>query len=233
MSAARCRKKHPRWYFSLRSPYSWFAYRDLSENHPDVLDQIEWIPYWEPDEESARLLAEADVTLPVTPMHRSKNFYILRDARRWAHARGWDVTWPVDRAPHWEISHLAYLAAEEQGQGQRFVELAYRARWNEGRDLSERATVAAIARTLGLDPSLADAVDDPVLRTKGVACLIAAYHDDAFGVPFFVHGREPFWGAERVGAFVAAVRGEEWDGVSDAPFHAPPFTAAPDTGRTA
>ncbi|GAA2711230.1 MULTISPECIES: DsbA family protein [Streptomyces] len=231
MSTGR-RKKNPRWYFSLRSPYSWFAYRDLSENHPDVLDEIEWIPYWEPDEESTRLLDEAGVTLPVMPMHRSKNFYILRDARRWAHARGWQVTWPVDRDPHWEVAHLAYIAAEEAGCGRQFVDLAYRARWHEGRDLSDRATIAAIAADLGLPASLGDAVDDPVLRLKGVACLIAAYHDDAFGVPFFLNGREAFWGAERVSAFVAAVRGEEWDGLSDAPFTATPYAAQAAEGST-
>jgi 2-hydroxychromene-2-carboxylate isomerase len=227
------RKKHARWYFSLRSPYSWFAYRDLTEKYPDVLEQIEWIPYWEPDEEFTRLLAEAGVTLPVMPMHRSKNFYILRDARRWAYARGWQVTWPVDRAPHWEVSHLAYLAAEEQGVGPEFVDLAYRARWSRGLDLAERGTIAGIASELGLDPSIADAIDDPVIRKRGMECLVAAYHDDAFGVPFFLRGREAFWGAERVGAFVAAVRGEAWDGLSDAPFHAPPFTAAPDDRHTA
>ncbi|MEU4213032.1 DsbA family protein [Streptomyces sp. NPDC026206] len=219
------RKKNPRWYFSLRSPYSWFAYRDLKERYPDVLDSIEWIPYWEPDAESERLLAEGGVTLPVMPMHRAKNFYILRDARRWAHARGWTVTWPVDRAPHWEVSHLAYLAAEEKGRGREFVDLAYRARWNEGLDLAERTTIAKIAAELGIDPAVADAVDDPRLRARGVACLMAAYHDDAFGVPYFVHGREGFWGAERVSAFVAAVRGEAWDGTTDAPFHAPAVSA--------
>ncbi|MFF2650687.1 2-hydroxychromene-2-carboxylate isomerase [Streptomyces sp. NPDC058045] len=232
MSTARGRRKQPRWYFSLRSPYSWFAYRDLTEKYPDALDRIEWIPYWEPDEESTRLLTGAGVTLPVMPMHRTKNFYILRDARRWAHARGWEVTWPVDRAPHWEVSHLAYLAAEDQGLGRSFVELAYQARWLQGRDLAERETVADIARELGLPASLADSVDDPDLRIRGVECLISAYHDDAFGVPFFVHGREPFWGAERVSAFVAAVRGDRWDGTSDAPFEAPPFRDLPGGGSS-
>jgi 2-hydroxychromene-2-carboxylate isomerase len=221
VNRAKRRKRSPRWYFSLRSPYSWFAYRDLSEKYPDVLDSIEWIPYWEPDVESSKLLADAGVALPVRDMHRSKNFYILRDARRWAQARGWDVTWPVDRAPHWEVSHLAYLAAEEEGKGREFVKLAYRARWHEGRDLAERATIAEIALELGLDPSISDALDDPRLRLKGMECLISAYHDDAFGVPFFVHGREPYWGAERVSAFVAAVRGVAWDGESDAPFVVP------------
>ncbi|OKK05005.1 isomerase [Streptomyces sp. CB03234] len=227
MHPADRKKKHPRWYFSLRSPYSWFAYRDLTEKYPDVLDRIEWIPYWEPDGVSQQLLADVGISLPVRDMHRSKNFYILRDARRWAHARGWKVTWPVDRAPHWEISHLGYLAAEELGKGREYVAAAYRARWHEGRDLAERSVIADIADELGLDRSIADAADDPGLRTKGAQCLVAAYYDDAFGVPFFVNGREAFWGAERVSAFVASVRGEPWDGESDAPFTAEPVAAAP------
>jgi 2-hydroxychromene-2-carboxylate isomerase len=225
--SATGRRRNPRWYFSLRSPYSWFAYRDLRDKYPDVLEQIEWIPYWEPDQESTRLLEEAGVVLPVQQMQRAKNFYILRDARRWAQARGWQVTWPIDRAPHWEVSHLAYLAAEEVGMGREFVDRAYRARWNEGRDLSERQTVAEIAAELGLDPALGDALDDPAVRARGIQCLIAAYHDDAFGVPFFMNGREAFWGAERVSAFVAAFRGETWDGVSDAPFTALPDARVP------
>ncbi|WAP56742.1 2-hydroxychromene-2-carboxylate isomerase [Streptomyces sp. S465] len=222
------KKKHPRWYFSLRSPYSWFAYRDLSERYPDVLDAIEWIPYWEPDAVSEKLLADQGVTLPVVPMSRAKNFYILRDARRWAHARGWRVTWPVDRAPHWEVSHLAYLAAEEAGRGREFVAAAYRARWHRGLDLAERGTITLIADELGLDPGIADSVDDDRLRAKGVECLAAAYHDDAFGVPYFVNGREGFWGAERVSAFVASVRGTTWDGRSDAPFDRSSGDLAPD-----
>ncbi|MFD3697137.1 hypothetical protein ACFWUZ_13460 [Streptomyces sp. NPDC058646] len=38
------RRRPPRFYFSLRSPYSWLAYRDLHERHPDVADVLEWRP---------------------------------------------------------------------------------------------------------------------------------------------------------------------------------------------
>jgi hypothetical protein len=45
-------------------------------------------------------------------------------------------------------------------------------------------------------------------------------------VPYFVNGREGFWGAERVSAFAAAVRGDSWDGRSDEPFDAHTDSAA-------
>jgi 2-hydroxychromene-2-carboxylate isomerase len=200
--------RRPRWYFSLRSPYSWFAYRDLAEHHPDVLDAAEWVPYWEPDAAGERALAERNVRLPVVEMSKAKALYILSDARRLASDRGLTVTWPVDREPRWEVAHLGYLAAEDEGRGRAYVDAIYRARWQQGLDISSAGTVARAAAEVGADPErVAAAADDPVLRARGLECLVSAYKDDAFGVPFFTSGRERFWGVERVPAWVAAVRG--------------------------
>ncbi|MFI1227150.1 MULTISPECIES: 2-hydroxychromene-2-carboxylate isomerase [unclassified Streptomyces] len=201
-------KKPPRWYFSLRSPYSWFAYLDLMERYPDVADGVEWIPFWEPDEITQGLLDEADVELPIVAMSRAKNFYILQDLSRISKARGLKMTVPIDKEPNWEVSHLAYLAAQEAGLGREFVGLAYRARWQDGRDISKRETMADIAVELGLPPELlSHASDDPGMRKKGLDCLVSSYKDGLFGVPFFVHGREKFWGADRLTPYVAAFRG--------------------------
>jgi 2-hydroxychromene-2-carboxylate isomerase len=201
------KKKTPRWYFSLRSPYSWFAYRDLTESYSDVLDAVEWIPYWEPDAGTERMLSAEGIELPGVPMSRAKNFYILQDTRRVSKARGWTMTWPVDREPVWEVSHLGYLAAADAGRGREYVDLVYRARWEQGEDISDRATIAGVAIELGLDADrVAGAADDPELRRRGVECLNRGYRDGAFGVPFFVHGIDKFWGTERLRAFVAAVR---------------------------
>lgn len=203
-------QRQPRWYFSLRSPYSWFAYRDLTERYPDVADAIEWIPFWEPDAETERLLAEDGITLPIVPMSRAKNFYILQDTRRLAVARGLTMTWPVDRDPRWEVAHLGYLVADAAGRGREYVDAVYRARWELGEDISERDTIAAVAAGIGLDgDTVAAAPDDPELRRQGVDCLIRSYRDGLFGVPFFLHGREKFFGVDRLRAFVAASRGEE------------------------
>ncbi|MBU7597308.1 DsbA family protein [Streptomyces sp. XM4193] len=203
--ASRPRKL--RWYFSLRSPYSWFAYRDLMSKHPEVLDRIEWLPFWEPDEETTRLLADEGVTLPIVAMSRAKNFYILQDTRRLATERGLsDITWPIDRDPCWEVAHLAWFAAEDAGRGKDFVAAAHRARWQEGRNISEPEVMAEIATELGLDADvLANAHKDPELRRRGAETLAESAHDGLFGVPFFIHGRDKFWGVDRVEQFVKSV----------------------------
>jgi len=205
-------KTRPRWYFSLRSPYSWLAYRDLTQRYPDVAGEIDWLPFWEPDPQTTWLLAEANVELPIVPMSRAKNFYILQDTRRLARARGLAMTWPVDRDPVWEVSHLGYLVAAAQGQGRRYVDLVYRVRWEQGLDICDRAVIGGVAAELGLDPGpVSTAADDPELRRQGTECLIRSYHDGLFGVPFFVLGRDKYFGVDRLRAFARAYRGEPAD----------------------
>jgi 2-hydroxychromene-2-carboxylate isomerase len=200
-------RKTPRFYFSLRSPYSWLAYRELLERHPDIAAAVEWRPFFEPDATSERMLAEAGGTFPYTPMSRAKHLYILQDVGRITKARGLSLTWPVDRAPVWEVPHLAYLVALREGRGPEYVAAAYRARWEQGRDICDRAVIAAIATELGLDPAeLSGAADDPELRREGVRLLLDIDADGVFGVPFFVHGHSRFWGLDRLPDFAAHLR---------------------------
>ncbi|MEY9875811.1 2-hydroxychromene-2-carboxylate isomerase [Streptacidiphilus sp. MAP12-33] len=196
----------PRFYFNLRSPYNFFALHDLAARYPEVLDRVEWRPFWEPDEASAKGLAEAGGEFPYTPMSRAKQFYILRDVKRLAADRGLAVSWPVDREPWWEPAHLTWFLAERQGLGRAWVERAGRARWLEGRDICDLATVVELAASIGLDPdAVAAGPDDPELREQAVRALLDVHREGVFGVPYFVDGREPYWGLDRVPAFVAAL----------------------------
>lgn len=197
----------PRLYFSLRSPYSWLALHDLTTQHPDLLQVMDWRPAWDPDPTSEFLLTEAGGRYIYTAMSREKHFYILGDVRRLANERGLRVVWPIDRAPRWEVSHLAYLVAAQAGRGPDFAVAVSRARWERGRDISDPAVVAEIGRALGLDGSrLAGAADDPELIAAGTDKLMDMYRDCVFGVPFFVHRREKFWGIDRLDAFVRSIR---------------------------
>ncbi|WP_328930656.1 DsbA family protein (plasmid) [Streptomyces sp. NBC_00190] len=196
-------RRGPRWYFSFRSPYSWMAYRDLVDRHPDVAGRIDWLPFWEPDEPALDELERSNITLPYVPMSKEKHLYILQDVRRLARARGLDMVWPVDPAPRWEVSHLAYLAADRLGAGPEFIAETYRARWELGEDISDPDTMRRIARTLGLDPQvLALAHEDPAIRELGITALNSLHRDGVFGVPFFISGFDKFWGVDRLSAFV-------------------------------
>ncbi|MGW0778262.1 DsbA family protein [Streptomyces sp. NPDC002835] len=200
-------RRGPRWYFSFRSPYSWMAYRDLTGSHPDVADRIEWLPFWEPDESAQDQLERSDIKLPYVAMSKEKHLYILQDVRRLARARGLEMVWPVDPAPRWEVSHLAYLAAEELGAGREFIDETYRARWELGDDISDPETMGRIGKTLGLDgEALAGAHQDPRIRERGIAALASLHRDGVFGVPFFISGFDKFWGVDRLTDFVGTAR---------------------------
>lgn len=200
-------RRGPRWYFSFRSPYSWIAYRDLLERYPDVAEEIDWLPFWEPDAGAAQELAERGITLPYAAMSRDKHLYILQDVRRLTTQRGLDMVWPQDKEPVWEVSHLAYLLAEQLGRGREFIDAVYRARWEQGSDISDPEVMAGIGRDLGIDPeALAAAGTDPAMRAEGLHHLEQLQRDGVFGVPYFIDGFEKFWGVDRLAPFAARVR---------------------------
>lgn len=197
----------PRLYFNLRSPYSWLTLHDLTTHHSDLLEVVEWRPYWEPDPATETLLNEAGGRFIYTPMSREKHFYVLADIRRLARERGLRVTWPIDRSPRWEVSHLAYLEATRSSRGTEFAVAVSRARWEHGRDISDPKVVGGIGAAIGLDPvRLVGAADDPELIEAGTRALVDVYRDGVFGVPFFVYGREKFWGLDRIDAFARRFR---------------------------
>jgi 2-hydroxychromene-2-carboxylate isomerase len=198
-----------RFYFSLRSPYSWLAYREILARYGDVAERVDWVPFWEPDPRSASMLAELRGQFPYSAMSRAKHLYILQDVGRLARSRGIPLAWPVDRDPVWEIPHLGYLVASRNGRGPDYIAAAYRARWEEGRNICDRSTIAEIGTALGLDPTeLASASDDPALRADGVRILLEVCRDGVFGVPFFVHGYSRYWGLDRLEEFVHHLRAQ-------------------------
>ncbi|GAA2367394.1 2-hydroxychromene-2-carboxylate isomerase [Streptomyces cuspidosporus] len=225
---ARERGRVARFYFNFRSPYSWIAYRDLMDRYPDVAQAVEWRPWWEPDADGERLMNEHGETFPYTPMSREKHLYILQDVRRLARARGLDIRWPVDQDPVWEVPHLAYFPALDAGLGPRYIERVYRARWQEGRDICDPAVITGVAEELGLPADrLAGAAGDRELREgRGLAALLALGRDGAFGVPFFRHGYDRFWGVDRLPAFVESVRAGPRGGAPAPPPPGPDLAAA-------
>lgn len=199
--------KQPRFYFSLRSPYSWMAYRDLLSSYPDVAAAVQWVPFFEPDELSTRMLALRGEEFPYSAMSKAKHLYILQDVGRLTKERGLPLTWPVDRDPVWEVPHLGYLVARAAGVGPEYIAAVYRARWELGLNICDRAVIADIASSLGLDPvQVSSASDSRVLREEGVEILLEICKDGVFGVPFFVHRFSRFWGMDRVADFAAHLR---------------------------
>ncbi|GAA1938974.1 2-hydroxychromene-2-carboxylate isomerase [Amycolatopsis minnesotensis] len=196
-----------RWYFSLRSPYSWLCYRDLLATDPGVLDVIEWVPAWEPGERLRGQLVERGVEMPWMPMSRAKHFYILQDVRRLSKDRDLPMTWPIDNAPNWDVAHVGYLAAARAGAARAYVDRVYAARWERGENISDPAVIGAVGQEIGLGAELVSrAHEDEELLAQGLDVLEEVARDGLFGVPLFTVGREKFWGVDRLDRFVSTLR---------------------------
>lgn len=207
----------PRLFFAFRSPFSWLTIERLRRRVPDALDRMELIPFWEPDSRTAAALGERGGALHYVPMSKAKHLYILQDTARLAARLDLPMAWPVDLEPWWEPSHLAWLKARRQGRATAFYDAVIDARWRQGHNISDPDVIRASAEAAGLDGhEIAAAVDDPDIRTEGVSCLLWAYEDDIFGVPYFRVGRHRFWGFDRLDDFLA-VFGAEVHGASLAP----------------
>lgn len=196
----------PTFFFSLRSPYSWLAWHDLKTRYPKLLKRLRLVPFWEPDKDNENRLGERGEAFLYSTMSREKHLYILSDIRRLTLQRGLAVRWPVDTDPHWEVPHLAYLAADALGRGPEFIDVASRMRWQEGRDICDPKTMAALASSLNLPAELlAQAHTNPDLRERGLVALRECVESRVFGVPFFISGHERQWGLDRLPDFIGAV----------------------------
>lgn len=193
-----------RFYFAFRSPYAWIGARLLEEYADPAELGCEYIPFWEPDQQTLALLAARGGEFLYATMSRQKHLYILQDIKRLTTRLGYAMQWPIDpEEPWWDLPHLAYIAARRHNKEREFFWAVYRARWEMGRNICAVETIRDLAVEVGLDPDmLATAPDDPTIRQEGAEALFQCYRDGVFGIPFFMEGRAKFWGVDRFIAFI-------------------------------
>jgi 2-hydroxychromene-2-carboxylate isomerase len=193
-----------RLYFSFRSPFSWLMIERLRGLCPSMLQELELIPYWEPDVRTAAELAQIGAAIQYSAMSKAKHLYILQDVKRLATALKLTIRWPVDVDPWWEPAHLGWLAARRHERAHEFYAAVVDARWLRAENISDLSVIAAAAHEAGLEPdAITGAVDDPETRAEGVGCLKGAYEDDIFGVPYLMLGWRRYWGYDRLDHFLA------------------------------
>jgi 2-hydroxychromene-2-carboxylate isomerase len=203
---SRVQMHPPRWYVSIRSPYSWLALHDAAGTGSALLSGSEMRVFFEPGGEFARKVADVSIRSHYTPMSRAKHLYILRDVARLARQRRLVVTWPVDSNPRWEASAVALARAlqDSQEEGKQLALALSNVRWLEGGDVHDEATIARCLSQVGLNPELAVLHKTEEGAEIGRGILRQLDRDGVFGVPFLVVGREPYWGLERLSLAEAA-----------------------------
>jgi 2-hydroxychromene-2-carboxylate isomerase len=170
---------------------------------------LDLVPVWEPEPELRARLAAHDMVWDFPQPSRAKRFYILQDVRRHARAYGLSIVWPIDRAVRWSPPHVGFLYAQARGCGPAYHARVLAARFTQGKDVTDPAVLAAIAREVGLDPAdLLATIAEDRLADRILECFRMAGAHDVFGWPFFVYGRQKFWGNDRLEWLVEAIRAD-------------------------
>ncbi|MDK9722291.1 MAG: 2-hydroxychromene-2-carboxylate isomerase [Rhodospirillales bacterium] len=144
--------------------------------------------------------------------HPSRLAYRLVELRRWnEHLKfGLNIQPKFFPVPDKMASCLTILAGMK-GHDMGILALAYmQAVWKDERDLSDPATVAAIASEQGLDGPklLADSADDSPAFLQWEANTQEALEKGVHGVPWYLCEDEPFWGQDRLDFLERKLAGE-------------------------
>jgi 2-hydroxychromene-2-carboxylate isomerase len=201
-------KREPRVHFSFRSPFSWMGISRLLQRVPDAHRRLTFIPFWDPDARTSADLTAAGAEFHYAQMSKAKHLYILHDTRRQAAKLGLKMVWPIDDNPWWELPHLGFLHAQRLGRGPEFYAAVTAARRERGENICEPDVLRGIAEEVGLDAELVLAApESDEIRAAGADCLVKAYHDDIFGIPYFRIGRHRYWGLDRLDDFLTELLG--------------------------
>jgi 2-hydroxychromene-2-carboxylate isomerase len=183
------------YYFSLQSPWAYIGHAPFREVVARHGVAVVCKPVMLVD-----LFAETG-GLPLKQRHPVRQRYRLVELQRWREKRGLDFPlqpayWPFDARLADGLAIATVLAGHDPD---RLLRGAFAAIWQEGRNLADPATLAAIADAAGLPGRelVARAGSEEVAavyaRNRGDALA-----NDVFGSPSYVLDGEVFWGQDRI-----------------------------------
>jgi 2-hydroxychromene-2-carboxylate isomerase len=138
--------------------------------------------------------------LPLKQRAPQRQAYRLIELRRWSehlakpmHLQPKHFPVPADPAAKW------ILSVPDRIDALRFSGALMRAVWTEERDISDAATLAAIAAEQDLDAArLAESAASVEVASRYDAFPEEALTRQIFGAPTYVYRDEPFWGQDRL-----------------------------------
>lgn len=182
------------FYFDFSSPYSYIASEWVEAVAARHGRAVEW---------HAILLGvtfqAAELKSPVS--HPIKREYSIRDFGRSARFAGLPYVMPAKFPISTQNAARIFWWLHDTESPERAVAWAHaglRAYFTRGTDLSDVATLAAVASESGLDAAAAQAAYTDLLwkdrlKRENEAAIAAG----VFGAPFFIVDGEPFWGNDR------------------------------------
>jgi 2-hydroxychromene-2-carboxylate isomerase len=184
------------FYYSIGSRYSYLAQSQIAALEHDYNVAVRWFPL-----RSAELMRATGHT-PFEGPAASTQYepaYRSRDATRWAKLYGIAYREPDWARIDFARVNLAAVAAAAQADPRRYSEALFRHAYGEGTAAFNDQTLAALARTVGLDGDrLVAEIGAPETLARHHATLEAALSVGVFGVPSFAIAGEVFWGNDRI-----------------------------------
>jgi 2-hydroxychromene-2-carboxylate isomerase len=178
------------YFFSLNSPWTYFGHERFAAIAKRHGAKINVKPV-----DLGRVFPVSG-GLPLPKRAPQRQAYRLVELKRWSDHLGIPLNLqpPFNRVPG-EMACCAVIAADKAGQdAMGFAFALMRAVWVEDRDISDLATVKAIAKDHGITAKL----DDPAAKAAYDAYTQEAIDRSVFGAPTYIYKDEPFWGQDRL-----------------------------------
>jgi len=193
------------YYFSVQSPWAYIGHAAFRKVVSDYDCTVNHKPVMLVD-----LFSETG-GLPLAKRHPVRQRYRLLELQRWRDKRGLSfhihpAYWPFNAT----LADQLVIAAVEAGHDpDPFLRRAFRAVWEEQRNLADPETLVALADATGL-PGRA------LLERAGESDMAARYANnrdeavaaDVFGSPVYVLDGEVFWGQDRIELLADALKSQ-------------------------
>ena len=183
------------FYFDFSSPYGYLASTRIDALAAKHGREVEWRPFM------LGAVFKLAGTAPLTSVPL-KGDYSVRDFKRCARMYGVPFVMPPKFPVSTIVAARAYywLTTEAPEMARPFARAALNAYFAEGRDISDRDVVGAIAAARGIDrEALLAGVEAVEIKERVRAATDEAIQGrGVFGSPFIFVDGEPFWGSDRL-----------------------------------
>jgi len=183
------------YYFSLMSPWAYIGHAPFMEIARRHGVEVNYKPVF-----LGRVFAETG-GLPLAKRHPARQRYRLVELQRWRERRGLSFNikpkfWPFEV----NLADRFVIAVTVAGKdADPFLRRAFKALWEEERDLADPLVLAELAEAAGLDSaSLMDVATGSTTEAIYALNLENAVAGDVFGSPAYVLDGEVFWGQDRL-----------------------------------
>ncbi len=185
------------FYFACPSPWSYLALDALNGIGARHGRDIRYKPI-----DVERAWEETGTGRPLPEKPRALQNYRHLDLPRWAAFRGVEINpTPKKLAPATKfLTSRAIIAGRQAGYSvYPLVRAFMRGCWVDDKNISDAATVAALANDAGFDGNaLVAAADSPAVRDEFAANTVEALNYGAWSVPSIVVDGELFYGQDRL-----------------------------------